>query len=186
MSKPDAGITNPDQILKDRALAVAKRTGALEETVTKTEGQVQEHINISEVTSAWDSCCGTLSSPPPLLAQSLTRVRTCFFLQLVHHTLHAPLREDISEDDRQSVESARSSLIAMFQSDSEMMGVIEQMFLKLTAPAAGSRGCLLPEAEPFLLSLLRKPVTQEENLVHGALPAEARNTGVPDDDVVKE
>ena len=74
----------------------------------------------------------------------------------------------------------------MFQSDSEMMGVIEQMFLKLTAPAAGSRGCLLPEAEPFLLSLLRKPVTQEENLVHGALPAEARNTGVPDDDVVKE
>ena len=74
MSKPDAGITNPDQILKDRALAVAKRTGALEETVTKTEGQVQEHINISEVTSAWDVSSvlwlPLMPTPPSLHCQS--------------------------------------------------------------------------------------------------------------------
>ena len=56
-----------------RAVAAATRTGEIE-NFTKEDGQVQEHINIKEVTSAWDVSSvlwlPLMPTPPSLHCQS--------------------------------------------------------------------------------------------------------------------
>ena len=56
-----------------RAVAAATRAGEIE-NFTKEDGQVQEHINISEVTSAWDVSSvlwlPLMPTPPSLHCQS--------------------------------------------------------------------------------------------------------------------
>jgi len=146
-SLPASEIWNPDQTLQQRAVAAATRAG-MPEGVTKKKGQVQDHTRIKEV---------------------------------VHYGIIEPPPKDISKDDRERLERARSRLSEMMQSDSKkFMGVIAQLFLKLTALAGGlvpgSHGCLIPAAELFLRSLLRKPVAETMNVVQGCLANEARDT----------